>query len=61
MNALDDDRLAELIAEGLYYRSVATFVDAPQWADVWGETRSHWREIARVAVDAVRTADGATT
>ena len=61
MSTFDDDRLAELIAEGLYYRSVSTFVDAPIWGDVWAETRRHWREIARVAVDAVRTADGATT
>jgi hypothetical protein len=61
MSVLNDDRLVELIAEGLYYRSVATFEEAPMWPDAWGETRTHWREIAQVAVDAVRTADGATT
>jgi hypothetical protein len=61
MSAVDDDRLVELIAEGLYYRSVATFDEAPIWPEAWGETRSHWLEIARVAVDSVRTADGATT
>jgi hypothetical protein len=56
---LTEARLVELIAEGLYYRSVATFTEAPAWLDVWGETRGHWMEIARVAVQAVRTADGA--
>jgi hypothetical protein len=61
MSLMTDDELTECMAEMLYDHSINGFSrdEAPTWLGAPDELRRHWRDIARVALGMVRTADGA--
>lgn len=61
MSTMSDNDLREQMAEMLYHRSVAgtSRDEAPPWLACPDAIQGHWRDIARAALNMVRTADGA--
>lgn len=57
----NDMRLATMLAETLYERSVSGMsrLDALAWIDLPWQLRDHWNDLARTALNLIRTYDEA--